>query len=55
MNILINEEKNVEIEMKEQLKEAITSFEVAEGETVDEKVTSPASRHLREANDDCEN
>ena len=39
--------------MKEQLKEAITVFEVAEGKTIDEKVTSPAARHLREANDNC--
>ena len=54
MNITINDDKNIEIEMKDQLKEAIAVFEAAEGETVDEKVTSPASRHLREANDNCE-
>ena len=53
MNIQINDEKNIEIEMKEQLEEAVASFEIAEGESVTELVTSPASRHLREMNDDC--
>ena len=54
MNIHINDEKNVEIEMKKQLEEAVEAFEIAEGESVTESVTSPASRHLRESNDDYE-
>ena len=54
MNIHINDEKNIEIEMKEQLKEAIATFEAVEDESVTESVTSPASRHLRDTNDDCE-
>ena len=40
--------------MKDQLKEAIKTFEAAEGECITEAVSSPASRHLRETNDDFE-
>ena len=54
MNIHINDEKNIEIEMKDQLKEAVATFEAAEGECVNETVTSPAQKHLRDTNDDCE-
>ena len=39
--------------MKEQLEEAVTAFKITEGESVTESVTSPASRHLRESDDDC--
>ena len=42
MNINITEDKKVEIEIKEQLLEAIESF----GEYLDEKVTRPASSYL---------
>ena len=54
INTLINNEKNIEIEMKEQLKEAVSSFEISEVESMTESVTSPVARHLRETNDECE-
>ena len=53
MNTLINYEKNIEIEMKEQLKEAVSSFEISKGEIVTELLASPTARHRRETNDEC--
>jgi hypothetical protein len=50
MNIEINKDKNIEIEMKDQLLEAISMFEEAEGSEVTEEVTSPARHHLRNVN-----
>ena len=50
MNIEINEDRNVKIEMKEQLLEAINMFEETEGSRVTEEVKSPAQCYLREVN-----
>ena len=50
MNITINEDKNIEIEMKDQLQEAVDLFEQADGSQVNETVTSPARPHLRDIN-----
>ena len=50
MNITINKDKNIEIEMKDQLQEAVNMFEQADSSRVDEAVTSPARRHLRDVN-----
>ena len=54
MNIRITKEKSIEIQMKDQLNEAIATFEKAQGELVNETVTSPAQKHLRDVNDTCE-
>ena len=54
MNIHINNEKDIEIEMNDQLIVAVATFEAAKGECVTEAVTSPAQKHLRDTNDDCE-
>ena len=40
MNITINEDKNIEIEMKDQLQEAVDQFEQADGSQIHETVTS---------------
>jgi hypothetical protein len=51
MHITMNrKKKQVEIEMIDQLKEAITLF----GEEVDDRVTSPAAKNLFQVNDECE-
>ena len=50
MNITINGDKNIEIEMKDQLLEAVSMFEQTDGSQVDEIVTSPARPHLRDVN-----
>ena len=42
MNIEINKDRNIEIEMKEQLLEAIDMFEEIEGSKVTEEVSTPA-------------
>ena len=42
INYNITEDKKVDIEIKEQLLEAIAAF----GENIDEKVTTPVSSHL---------
>ena len=54
MNIKINKGKGIEIEMKDQLRNAIELFNEANGENVVEVVTSPAQRHLRDVNPECE-
>ena len=53
MNITINQDKSIEIEMKDQLQEAIDMFTLHEGSEVKEEVTSPARRHLREVDEKC--
>ena len=54
MNITVHPRDKIEIEMKDQLQEAIDMFIEIEGEDVIEEVTSPATRKLREVNPDCE-
>ena len=53
MNIKINEERCIEIEMREQLKKVIDLFNEANGRKLTDVVTSPAQRHLREVDPDC--
>ena len=53
MNIEINKDRNIEIEMKEQLQEVIDMFEEIEGSKVTEEVSTPARPHLREVNLEC--
>ena len=54
MNITMHSRDRVEIEMKDQLQEAIDVFIQNEGEEIAEEVTSPATRKLRDENPDCE-
>ena len=54
INIRITKEKNIEIEMKDQLNDTIATFEKAQGELVNKTVTSPAQKYLRDVNDTCE-
>ena len=42
MNIEINEDKKIEIEMKDQLQEAVDIFEASEEEKVSEEVNAPS-------------
>ena len=53
MNIEINKDRNIEIEMKEQLLEAISMFEQVNDSKVSEIVTTPACPRLREINLEC--
>ena len=53
MDISITEDKNIEIGMKDQLNEAVASFEEIEGESVSETVNSSAKHHLRYVDDTC--
>ena len=53
MNIEINEDKNIEIEMKDQLLEAVSMFKQADGSEVDEIVNTPARPRLRDVNSEC--
>ena len=50
MNVQITEDKKIEIEMEDQLMEAIELF----GEKFEERVTSPAQHHLLQVNEDAE-
>ena len=50
MNITINQKDSIEIEMKDQLQDAIDMFVSSEGEKVNEEVTSPARPRLRDVN-----
>ena len=50
MNIQITEDKKIEIEMEDQLMEAIELF----GEELEGEVTSPAQHHLFQVNKDAE-
>ena len=50
MNITINKNKNITIDMKDQLQEAIDMFVLNEGSKVIEEVTSPARPRLRDVN-----
>ena len=54
MNITLHPKQKIEIEMKDQLQEAIDIFGQNEGDKVTEGVTSPATRQLREVNPKCE-
>ena len=49
MNITITKDKFLEIEMKVQIKDVITSFE----ESITGMITSPTSKHLFEINNEC--
>ena len=53
MNITINDQKFIEVEMKEQLKSVINLFNIADGKVVTDMVTSPARGHLRDVDPDC--
>ena len=53
MNITINDDKTIEVEMKEQLESVIDMFNIANGTVVTEVVTSPARGHLRDVDPDC--
>ena len=53
MNIDVNEDKNIEIEMKDQLLEATHMFEQADGSEVNVIVTAPARPHFRDVNPEC--
>ena len=48
MNVQITEDKKIEINMEDQLMEAIELF----GEELEGKVTSPAQHHLFQVNED---
>ena len=50
MNIEINKDKNIEIEMKDQLLEATHMFDQTDGSEVNDIVTVPSSPHLRDGN-----
>ena len=50
MNLRITEDKKIEIEMEDQLMEAIEFF----GEELEGGVTSPAQHHLFQVNKDAE-
>ena len=40
--------------MREQLQETVDMFELSEGDDVNEIITSPAQKHLRDIDDECE-
>ena len=52
MNITINEEKNIKIEMKNQLLNMINMFACAKGQDIEEIVTSSTQKNLRDMNPD---
>ena len=54
MNITIHPQQKIEIEMKDQLQEAIDMFIRSDGDEAIEVVTSPATRRLREVDPNCE-
>jgi hypothetical protein len=49
MNILLRDDKKIEIEMKDQINEAINAF----GEEIKGEVSSPAARHLMTVNENA--
>ena len=53
MNMKIRKDKKIEIEMKDQLRETIDMFNNFEGNKIEEIVSSPAQKHLRECGDKC--
>ena len=53
MNIEINKDKNIEIEMKDKLLEVIHMFEQADGNEVNDIVTTPARPRIRDVNPEC--
>ena len=53
MGVTIIEDKMIQIETKDQLLEAIESYESWDGKEVTEIVTSPVQRYLRLANKKC--
>ena len=50
MNLRITEDKKIEIDMEDQLMEAIDIF----GEELEGEVTSPAQHHLFQVNEDAD-
>ena len=52
MSIAVNEEKNLEIEMKNQLLNVIDIFACAKGQDIEETVTSVTQKNLRDMNPD---
>ena len=54
VNITMHPKKNIEIEMKDQLQEAIDTFVQHGRDEAIEIVTSPAKRRTREVDSDCE-
>ena len=50
MNITINKDKNIEIDMREQLQEVLDMFSCTVDDTIDKAVTSPAEKHLMDVN-----
>ena len=53
MHIEINKDKNIKIEMKDQLLEAMHIFEQANGSEVNDIVNTPARPHLRDDDPEC--
>ena len=54
MNITMREDKSLEVETNDKIQESLDMFEVYKGEKINEKVTSPAQKHLRNVDDKCE-
>ena len=52
-NITINSEKSLEIEMKDQLLNVIDMFACTKSQDVEETVTLPAQKHVRDVKPDC--
>ena len=52
MNITLSKNKSIEIEMREQVQKVIDMFTLADGREVNDIVTSPAQRHLRDVSPD---
>ena len=50
MNTIVNKQKTIKIEMKDQLQEAMGAFTLYEGGEVNEEVMTPARPRLREVN-----
>ena len=55
MNITTTQDECIQIEMKDQLQEAVEAFELCEGAKILELVTSLVQKHLHITNKDCEN
>ena len=53
MNIKVGKHLKIEIEMKDQLKETIEMYTEFEGLNIEEIVTSPAQKYLRDNNNEC--
>ena len=55
MNTTITKNRTIQIEMRDQLQETIDMFTAYEKERVNEIVSLPARKHLRDVNDKCKN